>query len=162
EPLDDYFRRDALDLADFYPRLLEQFQSQGAYFGLPRDNDTKVIYYNRSLFDEAGLPPPGSGWNWSDLRRLAQALTRRDALERAFQRGFAWGAEPGGRLLVGEKGGARAEDPSRPPRVGRGEPAAIGAIQFLADLIHVERVTPPVDVLLKPELYKNLFREGRL
>jgi multiple sugar transport system substrate-binding protein len=162
EPLDDYFQRDPLDLSDFYPRLLEQFQSRGIYYGLPRDNDTKVIYYNKTLFNEAGLQPPANGWTWSDLRYLAQELTRRDANERTFQYGFAFEAETWWLLFVWQNGGDLVDHPYHPTRVRLGEPAAIDAVQFLADLIHVDRSTPPTDVLLKPEEYKNLFREGRL
>ncbi len=30
-PLDEYLQRDAFDLADFYPRLLELFNYRGSY-----------------------------------------------------------------------------------------------------------------------------------
>jgi multiple sugar transport system substrate-binding protein len=43
-----------------------------------------------------------------------------------------------------------------------GEPAAIEALEFLADLVHADRSTPPPDVLLSSEQITQLFRDGRL
>ena len=69
EPLDGYLQADRFDLADFYPRLLDLFNYQGSYYGLPRDNDTKVIYYNRTMFADAR---PVATTGWLDLDRLAK------------------------------------------------------------------------------------------
>ena len=162
EPLDAYIRRDNFDLSDFYPRLLGLFNYQGSYYGLPRDNDTKVIYYNRTLFAEAGLNPPQSGWTWTDLRNLATRLTRRDAFGRTEQYGFAFEANTWWRTWVWQNGGDILDDPFNPTRVRLGEPAAIDALQFLADLVNADRSTPPPDVLLSSDRITQLFREGRL
>ncbi len=162
EPLDTYIQRDRFDLSDFYPRLLELFQYQGTYYGLPRDNDTKVIFYNKALFAGAGLDPPKSGWTWTDLRDLASRLTKRDASGRPVQYGFAFEANTWWLLFVWQNGGDLTDDPFQPTRVRLGEPAAVDAIQFLGDLVNRERVTPPADVLLSTEKITALFREGRL
>jgi multiple sugar transport system substrate-binding protein len=162
EALDPYLQRDRLDLSDFYPRLLEQFQWQGHYYGLPRDNDTKVIFYNKDLFAQAGLEPPQSGWTWADLRRTASQLTRRDPDGRPRQYGFAFEADTWWLLFVWQNGGDLVDDPFRPTRVRLGEPQAVEAIQFLADLVHVDRSTPPADVLLSTDRIKELFRQGKL
>jgi hypothetical protein len=37
---------------------------------------TAGVYYNRDLFDEAGIPPPDTSWTWSDLKAIARRLTR--------------------------------------------------------------------------------------
>ena len=65
-----------LNLEDFYPQLLSLFRYQGSLYGFPRDNDTKVIFYNKRLFDRAGLAYPQENWNWQDFYRLADTLTR--------------------------------------------------------------------------------------
>jgi multiple sugar transport system substrate-binding protein len=161
EPLNPYFARDRIDLSDFYPRLLEQFQVGGTYYGLPRDNDTKVIYYNKRLLAEARMEPPRDGWTWEDLRRLAKAVAQHDT-GGPDAYGFAFEAETWWQLFVWQNGGDLVDDPFHPTRVRLGEPAALEAIQFLADLIHVERCTPPAEVLLSTERIRNLFRDGRL
>lgn len=76
DKLDPYIKRDSYDLSGFYPGLLEYSSYQGSLYALPRDNDTKVIFYNKSLFDEAGLADPASGWTWEDLRQAAIRLTK--------------------------------------------------------------------------------------
>jgi multiple sugar transport system substrate-binding protein len=162
EPLDAYIERDRFDLADFYPALLELFRYQGAYYGLPRDNDTKVIYYNKALFTETGLEPPRSGWTWTELRNLASRLTRRDGAGRVLQYGFAFESSIWWRIWVWQNGGQFLDDPINPTRVRLGEPAAVDALQFLADLVNADRSTPPPDVLASTDRIRQLFREGRL
>jgi multiple sugar transport system substrate-binding protein len=161
-PLDGYVQRDRFDLTDFYPRLLELFTYQGVYYGLPRDNDTKVIYYNKTLFADAGLEPPGSDWTWTQLRNLASRLTRRDGAGRPLQYGFAFEADMWWRVWVWQNGGDIFDDPFVPRRVLVAEPAAVDAIQFLSDLIIWDRVTPPVDVLRSSAKITQLFRDGKV
>ena len=161
-PLDAYIARDSFDLGDFYPRLLELSRYQGSYFGLPRDNDTKVIFYNRTLFQDAGLEPPRGDWTWTDLRNLANRLNRRDGAGRPLVHGFAFEANEWWQIWVWQNGGAVFDDPFQPRQVRLGEPAAVDALQFLADLVHADRVTPPLEVLTDSGAILRLFREGRL
>ena len=58
---------DGYDLRDFYPGSTRSIQVKGDIYGIPRDNDTKVIFYNKSLFDAAKLPYPQAGWTWDDF-----------------------------------------------------------------------------------------------
>ena len=162
EPLDPYIQRDRFDLSDFYPRLLELFAWNGTYYGLPRDNDTKVIYYNKALFAAAGLDPPRSGWTWTDLRNLASRLTKRDELGRTYQYGFAFEANTWWLLFVWQNGSDLTNDPFNPTHVRLGESSAVDAIQWLADLVNADRSTPTPDVLLDTEKISTLFRQGKL
>ncbi len=159
EPLDRYVERDALRLDDFYPALLDSFRSGGKLYGFPRDNDTKVIYYNRAHFAEAGIPTPAAGWTWDDLRAAALKLTRQDG---AAQR-YGFGFEPDFWWLVWmwQHGGDMVNDPYHPTASQLEAPAVEGAVRFLHDLIHVDRVTPPPAALNTDEM-SRLFRDGRL
>ncbi|MBX5493211.1 MAG: sugar ABC transporter substrate-binding protein [Chloroflexi bacterium] len=158
--LEPWLARDRVDLADFYPALLDLFRYQGALYGLPRDNDTKVIYYNRRAFDAAGLPYPDSDWTWADLRRLAAALTLRDDRGEVVRYGF--GFEPyWWRLWVWQNGGDLFDDPLHPTRSRLDEPAVAEALEFLATLMYEDRSTPPIE-LLQTDSLNQLFREGRL
>jgi multiple sugar transport system substrate-binding protein len=162
EPLDAYIARDRYDLSDFYPRLLELFAYQGTYYGLPRDNDTKVIYYNKSLLTQAGLEPPASGWSWTDLRNLATRLTKRDGFGRTLQYGFAFEASYWWQLWVWQNGGDVVDDSLNPTRVRLDEPGAIDALQFLVDLIYADRSAPPAPVLLDTDQIAQHFRQGKV
>jgi len=161
EPLDGYVQRDGLDLEDFYPGLLDTFEYEGSLYGLPRDNDTKVIFYNKALFDAAGLPYPEPGWTWDDLREAAIKLTKRDG-DQTIQYGFAYEPDEWWRLWVWQNGGELYDNDKAPTRTLMNSDEAIGAIQWLADLTNVDRVTPPYDVQKTSLGIGQLFQDGKL
>lgn len=70
-----------LDLSDlvseeapFYPAALEAFNFEGAQLGLPATFSTVVLFYNKDLFDAAGLEYPTNEWTWSDAILAAEAI----------------------------------------------------------------------------------------
>jgi multiple sugar transport system substrate-binding protein len=159
EPLDRYVDEEATLMADFYPALLASFRAKGEVYGIPRDNDTKVIYLNRSLFQEAGIPLPNANWTWEDLRQTALALTDRTAATPRY--GFGFEADFWWLVWLWQNGGAVVDDPMHPTKVLLDSPENAAALQFLQNLIHTDRVTPPVDQLNTEDMAK-LFRDGRL
>lgn len=150
---------DNYDLGDFYPQILDGFRCHGGLYGLPRDNDTKVIFYNRDLFDAARLPYPQDGWTWDDLRRDALALS---ASGGPPHYGFAFEPDTWWKLWVWQNGGDLYDDPVAPTRLTLESPAALGALQFLHDLIYVDHVTPPYAQLTSSEQIGQLFTSGKL
>ncbi|MFQ6058038.1 MAG: ABC transporter substrate-binding protein [Anaerolineae bacterium] len=163
ENLDPYIAKDDYDLSDFYPGLLELFKYQDSLYGLPRDNDTKVIFYNKQLFDEAGLPYPSDDWTWQDLRELALKLTRReDVMGKIVQYGFAYEPMEWWILWVWQNGGEVFDDDFAPTRTTINSPQAIEALQFLADLTNVDQVTPPFEVQRSSLSIGRLFQKGQL
>ena len=46
--------------SDFFPGLLDAFRDRetGELYGIPKDWSTYVLYYNKEMFEEAGLPTP--------------------------------------------------------------------------------------------------------
>jgi multiple sugar transport system substrate-binding protein len=160
QPLNAYMIRDGIGTGDFYPALLDAFRGSDAQlYGLPRDNDTKVIYYNRAHFLEAGIPEPADGWTWADLRAAALALTVRDPAVPRY--GFGFETEYWWLAWVWQGGGDVLDDPRSPTRVLLDSPQNAASLQFLQDLIHVDRVTPPPSALNTDDL-SRLFRDGRV
>lgn len=70
---------DALDPGVFYPRAYEVFAHDGTQYGLPETFSNVVLFYNKDLFDEAGLDYPTADWTWEDEREAAEALTDTEA-----------------------------------------------------------------------------------
>ena len=159
EPVDRFVAGDAAQLADFYPALLDSFRFDGRLYGFPRDNDTKVIYYNRAHFQAAGLPEPTADWSWEDLRRAALALTKSRPQEQRY--GFGFEPEYWWLTWIWQNGGNVVDDPYRPNVALLNSPANIEALQFLQDLIYVDKVTPPASQL-NTDAMNQLFRQGRL
>lgn len=59
--------------------LLDAFSYEGQQLGLPQQFSNVVLFYNKGLFDAAGLEYPTADWTWDDVREAATALTDREA-----------------------------------------------------------------------------------
>jgi len=71
EPVDGYMSPEFR--SQFIPLLInEGAQYEGRTFGLPITVSSRALYYNKSLFKQAGLALPPK--NWTDLRNAAQAI----------------------------------------------------------------------------------------
>lgn len=44
-------------------------------YAVPKDVDTIALWYNKTMFDEAGLEYPTADWTWEDMIDAAQKLT---------------------------------------------------------------------------------------
>ncbi|HAL61222.1 MAG TPA: sugar ABC transporter substrate-binding protein [Chloroflexi bacterium] len=62
----------------FYPRAYNAFNLNGIQFGLPETFSTVVLYYNKDLFDDAGVAYPTADWTWADAVAAAEELTDAD------------------------------------------------------------------------------------
>ncbi|MFI1359191.1 extracellular solute-binding protein [Streptomyces sp. NPDC020898] len=60
--------------ANFLPNLVDAGTTGRAQYGLPFLASTRLLYVNKTLFDEAGLEPPTT---WAELRNAAQVLDER-------------------------------------------------------------------------------------
>ncbi|MCX7918187.1 MAG: sugar ABC transporter substrate-binding protein [bacterium] len=74
----DYITRDAgeMDLEDIYPEILHACQWNGRFYFVPRWFNVSLLYYNKKIFREAGVPYPTSAWTWNDYITAAQKLTK--------------------------------------------------------------------------------------
>ena len=83
-PLDGYLAGDnGLDMTDFAAGLLPYARITNAdgtasTLGIPAGYTTFVTYYNKDMFDAAGLAYPAEGWTWDDLRAAAAKLAKPD------------------------------------------------------------------------------------
>lgn len=74
EPLDDYIKKNNVDVNDFESSLLSAFQWQGKTYGLPKDFNTLALFYNKDMFKAAGINEPPK--TWDELKADAQKLTK--------------------------------------------------------------------------------------
>jgi multiple sugar transport system substrate-binding protein len=70
-----YIDADPSILEGIYPITLEAYRTDEGLFGLPRDFQTIVLFYNKDMFDAAGVAYPTEDWTWEDFRTAAKALT---------------------------------------------------------------------------------------
>jgi multiple sugar transport system substrate-binding protein len=77
------------ELGDFFPPLLEACTVRGTLFALPMEATSLALFYNRDLFQEAGLDPDSPPATWDELAVAVRKLTRdRDADGRTDVYGF--------------------------------------------------------------------------
>src|SRR5689334_22978627 len=74
--LQPYIDQDPTFLDGLYPVTLEAYKRDDGYYGLPRDFQTIVLFYNKDKFDAAGLAYPTDQWTMDDLKTNAKALTK--------------------------------------------------------------------------------------
>lgn len=60
--------------APYYPRALGAFQYEGQQLALPASFSTVLLFYNKDLFDQAGIEYPTADWTWDDAMEAAQAI----------------------------------------------------------------------------------------
>jgi multiple sugar transport system substrate-binding protein len=73
--LQSYLDAEPEILDGIYPITLEAYKTGEGLFGLPRDFQTIVLFYNKDMFDAAGVEYPTENWTWQDFREAAAALT---------------------------------------------------------------------------------------
>lgn len=123
--------------ADYFPNVWKIATRGEAVYGLPGDFTPMVVYYNRRLFREAGVPEPRPGWSIADFRRTAQRLTRNGRwgfkLDNWMPGWIPWVWNLDGDVLsTGGKRAAGALDADETVR----------AVEFLRDLVNRDKVAP--------------------
>lgn len=61
---------------DLYPKFLARFSAGGQLWALPAEGVPLVMYYNKDLFDAAGLAYPSLDWTLDEFLALSIALTQ--------------------------------------------------------------------------------------
>lgn len=64
-----------VDDSVFQKSLLDAFASGGTQYALPESFSNVVLFYNKDLFDQAGVATPTDSWTWADEKAAAQKLT---------------------------------------------------------------------------------------
>jgi multiple sugar transport system substrate-binding protein len=131
-----------IKLADFYPESIDHYTTGGILTAIPRDiAPVACIYYNKKMFDAAGLPYPKDDWTYDQFVTVAQKLTKKNAEGKTVQWGFV-DEYPTWDAWVYAFGGALANDERKPTRCMLDSPQAITGVQFRADLIYKYKCTP--------------------
>lgn len=73
EPLDDLV--DQLPVDDLAPAAWQASQFKGVQYAVPNRSGPGVYYYNKTVFDRAGVAYPTEDWTYDDFLEMAKALT---------------------------------------------------------------------------------------
>lgn len=73
-----------IDLNNYYQDITELYQLDGKTYAVPKDYDTIGLWYNKTMFDEAGVAYPDETWTWDTLAEAAQKLTDKEKGQYGF------------------------------------------------------------------------------
>ncbi|WP_406716626.1 ABC transporter substrate-binding protein [Trueperella pyogenes] len=155
EPLDEVTRL-GIDWANYPQALVDLYTFEGKHYGIPKDFDTIALWYNKKIFEQAGVDLPKSGWTWKDFHDTAKAISN-------------WGKDQGiyGCALsfaenqstyyntIPQAGGFFLKD----GKSGFDDPASIEGLKALADWA-ADGSIAPVDVVTDLKA-NNMFKTGK-
>ena len=129
--LTDYIAAsEKIDMANYYDGIVKLYQSNGKQYCVPKDIDTIALWYNKTIFDEMGVPYPDDTWTWADLKENAKKLTNDDHWGFAISPG---NNQEGYYNTIYSMGGYVISDDKK--KSGMDDPKTIEAIKFFTDMI---------------------------
>ncbi len=61
---------------EYIPGPLESTMMDGKHYGIPFATNCTALYYNKDMFDAAGIDYPDENTTWDEFREMAKALTK--------------------------------------------------------------------------------------
>ncbi|MFB6612207.1 ABC transporter substrate-binding protein [Agromyces sp. NPDC056379] len=151
-PLDDA----GIDTGDYPESLIDLYSYDDTLYGAPKDYDTIGVYYNKALFDQAGLEYPAAGWTWDDFVTAAEKITDPAAGV------YGTAAAPYGQMTyyntVFQAGGEVLTDDAT--KSGMDTPEAAEGVQLWVDLI--EKGASPTLQQLADTWPGDTFSSGKM
>ncbi|RCX16032.1 ABC-type glycerol-3-phosphate transport system substrate-binding protein [Anaerobacterium chartisolvens] len=74
--IDEFIERDGIDMEKWFGASAASVYFNGSYYGLPYRSSVPMVFYNKDMFDEAGVPYPTDEWTYDDLYRIAGRVTK--------------------------------------------------------------------------------------
>ena len=162
EPLDELAQEFGFNFTDhFDENLLNIFKYQGKVYAMPDRAGAMILFYNKDMFDKAGVSYPTKDWTWDDMLQAAQKLTIREGNE-VKQYGFmtiSWW--PYWMSFIYQNGGRVLDENGKPVF---NTPEVKEALQFYNDLAWKYKVSPtPADAANMGNVGPDqLFAQGKL
>ena len=147
------------DVSDYYPDVIGFNYYQDGIYGLPWIAQPVVLFYNRALFDAAGLDYPDADWTWYNFLLMAAALTQdTDGDGETDQWGFSATGWPPPQMFIWQAGGSNiSEDRTESPI---DSPEAIEAVEFYLQLAYGRGGISPDRATVDEQGFGEMFKAG--
>ncbi len=140
----------------FYPRAYEAFSLDGVQYGLPQSFSNVVLFYNKDLFDAAGLAYPTADWTWAEELEAAKALTNAET--------GVWGSYSPVQFWefykTAAQSGCSVFSADR-TTVTINEPGCVESLQWMVDKINTHKIAPS-DADMAGVSDGDLFKQGKI
>ncbi len=163
EPLNSYLKRDSQILKGFFKNVIKTVDVYHQnIIALPVYIDGGILYYRKDLLQKAGFKNPPQ--TWEDLVDYSLKIQRIIKKENPDFYGFVWqGAQYEGlvcnflEIATSNKGGIFFKN----GRIILNIPQNIKALEFMKDLIHKYKISPPNTFTeMKEEETRIFFQKG--
>ncbi len=154
QPFDQYVSKDFL--SNFPKSLTDPLTIDGKAYSVPEALSTRLMYYRKDLYEQAGFKEPPK--TWDDFVKVSQAVNKQPDMAGFSLQGsgdetiwyytyFMLGA---GGYFTDDSGNWKLN-----------QPANVEALQFEVDLVKKYQVTPPDPTSIAQETVQGLFTSGK-
>lgn len=148
------------DLSDYYPGVLSVNEYEGDTYGLPWIAQPVVVYYNKGLFDAAGIDYPSDDWTWDDFVSLAKQLTvDSDGDGTVDQWGFTNNGWPPPYIFIWQAGGELISPDFTSAPID--SPEFIKGFEFFLSTAYNPEMSPNREVISE-QGFGEMFKAGKI
>lgn len=148
------------DVNDYYPGILAVNEYEGGIYGLPWIAQPVVTFYNRALFEAAGVEEPTPDWTWDDFMEKAQALTLdTDGDGNIDQWGFTNNSWPPPYIFIWQAGGDILNQDFTEAPID--SPESLSGLEFWLSTAYNPAVSPSRDIISE-QGFEDMFRAGKV
>jgi ABC-type glycerol-3-phosphate transport system substrate-binding protein len=122
-------------LDDYPPALLAPFQRAGELHGLPHEIYVRVLHYNQTAFDAAGIAHPTAAWTLDDFMLAAEQLTHGTGEARQYGFGAPFSSWRDVFFILDRFGASATAGSGATLRPNFNDPKAQQAIRYYLDLL---------------------------
>lgn len=155
-PIDPYLEDGDIDFSNYPDSLVELYTYEDELYGLPKDWDTTAVWYNKDMFDDAGIDYPEDDWTWDEMIEMAESLT--DVDNNVYGIAGNISTQEGIYNQIFQNDGFVISDDLM--ESGYDDPNTIEAFKYHVEL-HEKGISPSIDVLSETGP-RDLFTSERL
>ncbi len=159
-PLQPFIDKDpAVKFNDFFTTIEDGLSYGGQVYGFAYDLGPILLYYNKDLFDTAGLatPSPTEPMTWQQVREAATKLTKADVsqygytIQPNFDASVPWLWSGGGDYMNTEETQCTLDSAD-----------SVAALEFAVGMFTKDKIAPPVTDLANANLAREQFYSGKV
>ncbi len=162
----DFDKVPAFADATQYPlELYDYWRFDGTnMYGMPENIQMMALYYNKDIFDKAGIAYPDSTWTYDKVLEVARELTiveGGETVQWGWDKG-ALGAWWGAQTFGWASGTAFFDKVIEPTKFTVSDPRNIEGMQWLNDMVYKHKVAPDATQAAAIAQDVSLFQTGKL
>lgn len=73
-PIDDLVKNGDINPENYIQAMANTYTIDGKLYALPKDIDSIALWYNKEIFDNAGIPYPNDTWTWEEMEKAAEKI----------------------------------------------------------------------------------------